>query len=140
MKSPKKRDVRNAIKWKCANLPFYCNRILVKYTRKIQIKFSIQTLWLGKKRKRSSHQRWLQGYCFKACNFIKKETLAQVFSCEYCEISKNTIFTENLWATASWESSIKESSWKSCPGLSRIKCNFGADSKCLSYKGWRNGL
>ena len=22
------------------------------------------------------------------CNFIKKETLAQVFSCEFCEISK----------------------------------------------------
>ena len=25
-----------------------------------------------------------------ACNFIKKETLAQVFSCEFSEISKNT--------------------------------------------------
>ena len=24
-----------------------------------------------------------------ACNFIKRETLAQVFSCEFCEISKN---------------------------------------------------
>ena len=24
------------------------------------------------------------------CNFIKKETLAKVFSCEFCEISKNT--------------------------------------------------
>ena len=27
-----------------------------------------------------------------ACNFIKKETLAQLFSCDFCEISKNTIF------------------------------------------------
>ena len=26
----------------------------------------------------------------EACNFIKKEALAQVFSCEFCEISKNT--------------------------------------------------
>ena len=26
----------------------------------------------------------------KACNFIKKETLAQLFSREFCEISKNT--------------------------------------------------
>ena len=26
----------------------------------------------------------------EACNFIKKETLTQVFSCEFCEISKNT--------------------------------------------------
>ena len=35
------------------------------------------------------------------CNFVKKETLAQVFSCEFCEISKNTFSTENLWTTAS---------------------------------------
>ena len=28
----------------------------------------------------------------KACNLIKKESLAQVFSCEFCEISKNTYF------------------------------------------------
>ena len=26
----------------------------------------------------------------ETCNFIKKETLAQVFSCKFCEISKNT--------------------------------------------------
>ena len=33
------------------------------------------------------------------CDFliIKKETLAQVFSCEFCEISKNTYFIEHLW-------------------------------------------
>ena len=37
----------------------------------------------------------------QACNFIKKETLAQVFSCEFCEIFKNTFFTEHLWTTAS---------------------------------------
>ena len=30
------------------------------------------------------------------CNFIKKETLAQAFSCEFCEISKNTLSTEHL--------------------------------------------
>ena len=28
----------------------------------------------------------------KVYNFIKKETLAQVFSCEVCEIVKNTYF------------------------------------------------
>ena len=33
----------------------------------------------------------------KVCNFIKKESLAQVFSCEFCEISKNTFFTEHRW-------------------------------------------
>ena len=36
----------------------------------------------------------------EACNFIKKETLAQVLSCEFCEISGNTYFTEHLRATA----------------------------------------
>ena len=29
---------------------------------------------------------------FQACNFIKKEALAQVFSYEFCEIFKNTFF------------------------------------------------
>ena len=29
-------------------------------------------------------------------NFIKKETLAQVFSCDFCEIFKKTFFTEHL--------------------------------------------
>ena len=32
---------------------------------------------------------------------LLKETLAQVFSCEFYEISKNTFSTEHLWATAS---------------------------------------
>ena len=37
----------------------------------------------------------------EACNFIKKETLTKVFSCEFCEIFKNTFFTEHLRTTAS---------------------------------------
>ena len=37
----------------------------------------------------------------EACNFIKKEILAQVLSCEFCKISKNTFFTEHLRTTAS---------------------------------------
>ena len=32
----------------------------------------------------------------EAYNFIKKEILAQVSSCEFCEIFKNTSFTEHL--------------------------------------------
>ena len=49
-------------------------------------------------------------YLFFKKNFIKKKTLAQVyrkktnkqvFSCELCEIFKNTVFTEHLWTTAS---------------------------------------
>ena len=40
---------------------------------------------------RCSIKRWSQ-----ACSFIKKETLAQVFSCKFREISNNTFFTEQL--------------------------------------------
>ena len=34
----------------------------------------------------------------------EKRNLAQVFSCEFCEISKNTLFTEHLWVAASAKS------------------------------------
>ena len=33
----------------------------------------------------------------QACNFITKESLAQVFSYEFYEISKTPIFIEHLW-------------------------------------------
>ena len=32
-----------------------------------------------------------------ACNFIKKETLAQVFSYEFCEISKNNRYRAKIF-------------------------------------------
>ena len=41
-----------------------------------------------------------------ACNFIEKETLAQLFSCEFCEISKNNFFTEHLHTSASKDTGI----------------------------------
>ena len=37
----------------------------------------------------------------EVCNFIKKETLAQVFSFELCEIFKNTYITAHVTATTS---------------------------------------
>ena len=42
----------------------------------------------------------LRGFA-KFCTVIKKETLVQVFSREFSEISKDTFFTEHAWATAS---------------------------------------
>ena len=32
---------------------------------------------------------------------FKKETLAQLFFCEFCEIFRNFFLTEQLWVTAS---------------------------------------
>ena len=37
----------------------------------------------------------------EVCNFIKKETLAQVFSSEFCEISKNNFFCRTPLVVAS---------------------------------------
>ena len=37
----------------------------------------------------------------EACNFIKKETLTQVFSCEICEISTNTFLHRTPLVAAS---------------------------------------
>ena len=71
--------------------------LAVFYTAQ-KMKFSIKD--------RSSHQRCsIRKVVFKnfakfagktpeACRFIKKETLAQVFSCGFCEISNNT-FLQN---------------------------------------------
>ena len=37
----------------------------------------------------------------QARNYIKKETLVQLFSCKFCEISKNNFFAAHLRTTAS---------------------------------------
>ena len=33
----------------------------------------------------------------KACNFIRKQSLTQVFFGEFCKISNSNFFTEHLW-------------------------------------------
>ena len=38
----------------------------------------------------------------EACNFIKKEALALVLSCGFCEISRNIFLTEYLWWLLLW--------------------------------------
>ena len=42
-----------------------------------------------------------QSFFFKKVAGLSPQTLAQVFSCEFCETSKNTFFKENLRTTAS---------------------------------------
>ena len=39
---------------------------------------------------------------FLTCNFIKEETLTQAFSCEFCKIFKNTVFTETPLDDCFW--------------------------------------
>ena len=42
-----------------------------------------------------------QNTCARVSFLLKLQALAQVFSCEFCEIFKNIFFTEHLWAVAS---------------------------------------
>ena len=48
---------------------------------------------------------WLQSY-FQSETFIKKETPAQVFPCEFCEIFKKTFLIKQLRVTASVTSTM----------------------------------
>ena len=45
----------------------------------------------------------MQNFRPEACNFIKKETLTQVFSCEFCEVFKNTFFHRTPPAASVYE-------------------------------------
>ena len=62
--------------------------------------------------------------CLRPAIFIKKETLTQLFSCEFCEIFKNTFFTEHLWTTASLTRGIFVQHHYRSIFLSLINCNF----------------
>ena len=51
----------------------------------------------------------------RSCNFIKKETLAHIFSCEFCEISKNTSFYRTPSVAASVFKSFRKASFSKQP-------------------------
>ena len=99
-------------------------RLMYLVTKNPRIQQMILCNWLNYLRLRSSHRTWsvrkgvlkrfarfigkllCQRLFFNkvvgaACNFIKKESLAQVFSYEFCEIFKSTFLTEHFWTTTS---------------------------------------
>ena len=49
---------------------------------------------------------------------MKKETLGQLFSYDFCQISKNKFFTEHMWTTAS------KKSCDSQPGVEEIQQGY----------------
>ena len=63
-------------------------------------------------------------------NLFKKETLAQVFSCEFCKFFKSIFFTEYIWTTASeWSMSV--------PSISSNSNLEMLSSSDELYKKWR---
>ena len=69
----------------------FCKKVILRNFAKFTGKHLCQRLFFNK----------VTGLRSYACNFIKKESLAQVFFCELCEISKNAYFTAHLCTTSS---------------------------------------
>ena len=98
------RQVTLAQVFSCEFYEIFKNTFLIEHLRRLllldieteTLKVRVFQFWscfmwfFSDSKLRSSHRRcsmWPQ-----ACNFIKKETLTQVFSCEFCESFKNTFF------------------------------------------------
>ena len=62
----------------------FCKKVFLKFSQNSQENTCVRVSFLIKFNK-----------------VVKKETLAQVFSCEFCEIFKNSFFAEDLQMTAS---------------------------------------
>ena len=82
---------KSTIKSFSPNMMLPCDITTCFHKSTIQLKYMTEAVV----RRYSVKKVFLEKNC--ACNFIKKETLAQVFSCEFCKISKNTFLTEPLW-------------------------------------------
>ena len=79
----------------------------------------------------------------QACSFIKKETLAQVLFCEFCEISKNTFFYRTCPDDCFCIFNIHELSnqntrWSTCRYTTFIYMIWG--NQIFSYVHVQNGL
>ena len=75
----------------------FCKKSVLGNFAKFKGKHLCQSLFFNK----------VSGLKPQACNFVKKGTLVQVFSCEFCEISKNTCFYRTPPVTASESGLLK---------------------------------
>ena len=100
----------------------FCKKGVLENFAKFTGKHLCQSLFLIK---RLRHEAW---------NFIKKETLAQVFTCEFSEISKNTFF----YRTPPVAASVSYIQYGTCCMVSFLletfTCviNFSLKEKCLN--------
>ena len=69
---------------------------VIQFSQLCKIQTRTMNIFIISQQKQPS---WL--FCKKTLQNSQKNNLAQVFSCEFCEIFKNTFFTEHLRETAS---------------------------------------
>ena len=62
-------------------------------------------------------------------SFIKKETLAQVFSCEFCEVSKNNFLITLLWCLL-----LLLPNWQNYFSMSRVPSDYGHIGGCYYWE------
>ena len=79
-------------------LSFFVTYIILTNFRSGHLRCSVRKSVLRNFAKFTGKRLCLSLYLNKVAGL---ETLAQGFSCEFCKISKNKIFTEHVWATAS---------------------------------------
>ena len=72
----------NTINNRSSRSEVFCENGVLENITKFTGKYLCQSLLFDK----------VAGLRSEVCNFIKKDTLAQVFSCEFCEIFKNNLF------------------------------------------------
>ena len=72
---------------------------LKKHSEALTRKCSVKKVFLESSQNSQENNCAQVSFC--RCNFIKKEALAQEFSCEFCEISKNTFSYRTVPVTAS---------------------------------------
>ena len=72
--------------WRSSRPDVFCKKDVLRNFAKFTGKYLRQSLFFNKVQ--------------QACNFIKKETLAQVFSCKFCKISNNTSYRTPLVAAS----------------------------------------
>ena len=84
------------LRWTYFNDVNGCRTILINSQLK-----RILFLWAATRKNEIKLTEAVAQTCCGDCNFIKKEALAQVFSCEFCEISKNTFFYRTPLVVAS---------------------------------------
>ena len=98
------KDYLNIVKIKEVEpLLHMCSERYPRRIRSCHRRCSIKKVFLkisqNSQEKTCSKVSFLVKFQASACNYIKKETPAQMFSCQLCEIIKNIFFTEHLRAT-----------------------------------------
>ena len=93
-------DIFQYILWYIYYISTYL--FLLYIARRYNVKLLLQKNTFCKIRKKTPAPESLflikfDAFMPEACNFIKKETLALVFSCKFWDIFKNPFFIEHLW-------------------------------------------